>query len=113
MKFLENSWKHFWKIFDLGLTAQYAWLHQLLLKYDWVIVKVSIGGVTTYDGIKQYDSTVQVGIGAIVERHQKYHLKKKHFLHNKNYLYGIVLVHIANVAFKTRKHFQTAGYWIF
>ena len=38
----------------------------------------------------------------------------KDILRDKNYLYGIVLVHIvSNVVFKTIKHFQIAGYWIF
>ena len=41
--------------------------------------------------------------------HQKYHLKNhpKDILHDKNYLYGIVLIHLtSNVVFKTRNHFQ-------
>ena len=59
--------------------------------------------------IKQYDGTVQVGIGVIVATAAKNATSKnypKDTLRNKDHLYGIVLVHItSNVAFKRRKHF--------
>jgi len=49
-------------------------------------------------------------------RRQKCRLKKNHpkdILCDKNHLYRIVLIHLtSNDVFKTRKHFQMAGYWI-
>jgi len=61
-------------------------------------------------GIKQYDSTVEVGIGAIVAPAAKNAASKNHakdILCDKNHLYGIVLVHITlNVAFKTENIFR-------
>jgi len=58
---------------------------------------------------------VKVGIRVIVAPATKNAALKtrcpKDILHDKNYIYRIVLVHLtSNVAFKTRKHFQTAGY---
>jgi len=60
------------------------------------------------------NSTVEVGIGAIVVPTTKNAASKNHpkdILRDKNYLHRMVLVHLTlNVAFKTIKHFQMAGY---
>ena len=79
-----------------------------------------MNSISRHHNIKQYDNTVWVGIGeigAIVALTAKDATSKNHpkdILRDKNYLYIIALVHLTlNIAFKTRKHFQMAGYWIF
>ena len=58
---------------------------------------------------QQYDGTVFKVAPAAKNAASKNH--PKDILHDKNHLYRVVLVHLtSNVAFKTRKHFQMAGY---
>ena len=62
------------------------------------------------------DSTVLMGMVVLVcpTQNTVFINHPKDILYDENYLYKIILVHLAsNIVFTTQKHYQAVGYWFF